>query len=341
MAYWNLLFRGWSDHDAAASAAALEACRQRDAPSALALMAARHTYFLCLSGNYREAILTAEQSLLKAIEIDSFMDYSVAHYFQIWALLHLGEWGKARNVLEEATTLAQRNGHLTWTLLFRLLEMWLHVQAFSYETALEIGGACLEQAGSLPHPLSEQISLILLGAAHTGIGEYKKADQRFSEIIARHSRERILMDWIWKMPLQCGIFELRTRQGVWESAARAADEFFSTTSQTAEVTWHVLACCARATAAIQRKDIELTRQALHDGELAIAGREAPLAEWRLETIVCEICGGQQHKRRAVEVIHRLADSLDKNDPLRESFLSAPSVEEVLHTGVSRKASTVS
>jgi DNA-binding winged helix-turn-helix (wHTH) protein/tetratricopeptide (TPR) repeat protein len=341
VAYWNLLFRGWSDDDAAASAAALEACRQRDAPSSLALTAARHSYFLCLSANYREAIGAAEQSLRKAIEIDSFMDYSVAHYFQIWALLHLGEWGKAQNVLEEATTLAQRNGHLTWTLLFRLLEMWLHVQTFSYRTALEIGGACLEQARSLPHPLSEQISLILLGTAHAGIGENKKAEQRFSEVIARHSRERILMDWIWKMPLQCGMFELRTRQGDWESAACVADEFFRITSATAEVTWHALACCARATAALQRKKIELARRAIHDGELAIAGREAPLAEWRLEMLAFHLEASPQRRRRAVEVIHGLADSLDKNDPLRKSFLSAPSVEEALRTGVSRKASTVS
>src|SRR5262249_48260774 len=69
-AYWNLLFRGWRQDDAIASARALEAARRGADRSAVALHASRHAFFLALSSRYRDAWSTAEEGIRIATEID-------------------------------------------------------------------------------------------------------------------------------------------------------------------------------------------------------------------------------------------------------------------------------
>ena len=49
VAYWNLLFRGWDDADAAASAAALEAARRGSDLTELAWHFSRRAFFQALS----------------------------------------------------------------------------------------------------------------------------------------------------------------------------------------------------------------------------------------------------------------------------------------------------
>jgi hypothetical protein len=143
IAYWNLLFRAWSADDAEASGRGVDACRKSGNRPSFALLGARHCFFLALGARYRDADHIAEESLKVAIELDSLLDYSIAHFFQAWALLHLGDWGKMQIVLREALHLANSHGHPIWALLFRLLETWLHVQALSYTSAARMARECL------------------------------------------------------------------------------------------------------------------------------------------------------------------------------------------------------
>src|SRR5262249_12146081 len=168
------------------------------------LTANRHSYFLSLSSRYREASRLAREGVLIATELESLVDCSVGHYFEAWALLHLGEWGHMRTLLDSAIAMAHRNGHSLWTLLCGLLTTFLHVEAFSFDCAREACRGHLERARALDHPLSVQMSLVLLGRAELGAGDYRSARRAFHEVIAWHKRERILMDWIWKLPLQLG-----------------------------------------------------------------------------------------------------------------------------------------
>ena len=327
--YWNLLFKGWNDEDATASERAMDFCqRQGDDPPGLAWIQARHAFFLNLRSDYRGAVSVSSASLSRALEVESFTDYSLARYYQAWALLHLGEWGAMRRVLADAMSTAERNGHRTWTLLFRLLEVWLHIEAFSFGAAIEQGEDCLREARVLPHPLSEQISLVLLGLAHTGAGDCDKAAQYFRDIVNWQSRERILMDWIWKVPLQEGVCELHLRRREWDAAIREAQVFRTMTEQTAEVTWRARACWIHGRA-MAATNPELAVRAIRDGEEVIGGRGAPLAEWRLLALAVEIDGGGQRSHDAREAIHRLANSLNEDERLRHSFLNAEPVASVL------------
>jgi hypothetical protein len=328
-AYWNLLFRGWDEADAIASANALDAARRGYDRASNALHASRHSYFQSLSSRYREACAAAEEGVRIATEIDSLLDYSMGHYFYAWSLLHLGELGRMKRLLHGAIEQAERNGHDFWILLFGLLESFRHIQAFSFDYPL---GACsrhLETALALGHPLSVQMSQILLGLSCLGIGDLAAARRHFQTIREQQAKERILMDWVWRMPLLFGISEMHLAAGDLESAKRDADEFVSVSSRTAECTWTALAYYARARVAQAQGEVPTGLALISMGLETIGGREAPLAEWRLHSLAAEISGDTLHVLKARSVIQKIAASLTGEDDLCRCFLSSPQVAQIM------------
>jgi DNA-binding winged helix-turn-helix (wHTH) protein len=321
-AYWNLLFRGWTDHDAAASAAALDAARQRQDQAFIALHANRHAFFQALSSHYREACQTAEEGVRIAVEIESLIDYSIGHFFEGWASLHLGEWGLMRRLLSSAMIMTKKNGHDLWTVLFGLLDAFLHLQTFSFDRARQMCENYVTRARELGHQLSVQIALVLLGLAELGLGNLAGADARLHEVREWQNRERILMDWIWQMPLQLGLTELALARGDLSAARREAELFLSITAKTAERTWIALAHYARASVALAEHDRVGARLEVSKGLAVIEGYEAPLAAWRLHALAARIDSGSQHQQRAEAVIRELAETLPDDDDLRDSLLSS-------------------
>jgi hypothetical protein len=329
-AYWNLLFRGWSESDAQASAAGIEAARRSGDRIALALHANRHAFFQSLSSRYREASATAEEGVRIATEVESLLDYSVGYFFEASALLFLGEWGRLQDLLRSAMAVVKRNGHEIWVVLFGLLEVYLHIEAFSFDTARMACAEYLEQSRTLGHRLSEQMSLALLGRAELGAGNPDAARKRFHELREWQSRERILMDWIWRMPLQLGIAELSLAGEDIELSRRESELLLEITSATAERTFTALAHHACARAAIARRDDGAAQRHIADGLSCIEGYEAPLAAWRLHALAGAHFRDVAHIGHARKVIRRLADSLDSDDPLRESFLRSNGVAAILN-----------
>jgi hypothetical protein len=274
VAYWNLLFRGWNEKDSLASSSALESALKAGDHAATALHTSRHSFFQSLSANYRQAWRTAEEGIRVATETRSLFDYSMAQYFQAWALLHLGEWGKMRALLRAATTRVDRNGHQVWVLLFGLLESLLHIQAFSFDDARAACRKHYARAHFLGHPLSLQISQVLLGLAELGAGDLTSARRSFNEIRELQSRCRILMDWIWKLPLQLGLAESGLAGGDLKSARDESEIFLSLAHDTAECTWIGLAHYTRARVALAEHDMALGAIEISRGLSAIEGREA-------------------------------------------------------------------
>jgi hypothetical protein len=321
VAYWNLLFRGWREADAAASAAALEAARRSSDLGGLAWHSSRHAFFQALASRYRDACRTADEGVRTATEIESLFDYSMSNYFKAWALLHLGEWGQMRALLDSAIDRATRNGNDLWVLMFGLLYSFLHIQAFSFSHAHGLCIEYLDRARTLHHPLSIQMSQILLGLACLGVNDLEGARRNFHAIQAWQARERILMDWVWKLPLALGVTELQLAKGDLESARKKSEDFLSAASATAERTWMALARYSRGFVAHAGGDSSMALAEISAGLASIAGIEAPLAEWRLHALWDVVEQGGCHRAGACAVVHRIANSLPGNDPLRISFLS--------------------
>ena len=333
VAYFNLLFHGWAQEDYSASALALEAARNSSNRAALALECNRHSFFQSLASQYRDACSTAKEGVRIATEIESLMDYSVGHFFEAFALFHSGDWGSMRRLLRSSSDMANRNGHDFWVLLFGLLEAMLHLETFSFEQAHRDCREYLTRARQLGHALSIQICLVLLGKAQLGIGDLDSAQQTFDEIIRWQDDERILMDWIWRLPLQFSYVELCLARKDVQAAIHAADLFLSQTARTAEKTWTGLAHLARAKVAELQKDDRGARLEIAEGLRIIEECEAPLAAWRLHAFAARTLGANKHLVIARNIVQGLANSLTEEQDLQRCFLSAPDVAALVGSGL--------
>jgi DNA-binding winged helix-turn-helix (wHTH) protein/tetratricopeptide (TPR) repeat protein len=321
-AYWNLLFRGWSDVDAQVSAKALDAARKRGDRDAISIHASRHAFFLALATRYQEACATAEEGVRTALEIESLADYSIGHFYQAWTLLHMGEWGRMGRLLKQATAVAERNGHELWIVLFTLLEAMRHVTVFSFAHARRLGEDLLKRARALNHGLSIQMGIVVLGWGELGSGNLEEASEMFEEVRAWHKRERVLMDWIWALPLQLGIVELELARGNAECARTEAQQLLALTGPTAERTWKGLAHYAMTKAAIAAGDIESAKDAVANGLKTIQGWQTPMPAWRLHSLAARLTGENDHALQASAIKHQLADSLADEPELQRAFVPA-------------------
>ena len=206
-------------------------------------------------------------------------------------------------------------------LLFGLLEQFLHLQAFHFDSARDACREYRDRARKLGHPLSEQISLVLLGLAELGKENLKDARRSFETLRAWQNRERILMDWIWKMPLQFGFTELCLSENNVRAARKEADVMLSVVSTTAERTWIGLAHYLRARVSIAEGNDHDARSEVVQGLAAIEGWEAPVAAWRLHSLAARIQLGGGHREEAQRAILGLARSLPDEDKLKVDFLS--------------------
>lgn len=213
--------------------------------------------------------------------------------------------------------MANRNGHDLWGLLFGLVESFLHIEASSFDDSRQACERHLVRARELGHPLSVQMSLVLLGRAELGAKNLPAARRRFEEVREWQRRERILMDWIWSLPLQLGFSELCLAEGDIESAEAESARFLEVASRTAERTWIALAHYARGSVAAAKGDRAGVRSEIARGLAAIEGFTAPLAEWRLYALY-----GRAGFAKAQHVLQSLADSLPEQDPLKESLLAS-------------------
>ncbi|MBL8233735.1 MAG: AAA family ATPase, partial [Bryobacterales bacterium] len=323
-AYWNLLFRGWSHMDARDSETALRAAVRTGDQALIALHASRHSYFQSLAGGYDAASDTAEIGLRAAFDAGNLADYAIGQYFQAWALLHAGRWGQMEQLLDGATRLAQRNRHEHWTILFRLMEAWLRIHAHSFEEARNLAEDCLTRARRVRHEFSQQMALVLLGQANTGLGDFDYASECFDELGEWQSRQRILMDWIWQMPLQQGLAELHLASGDPERSQREAARFLEVAEAAAEPTWRALSHLSLARAALILDQQSAFENEVYTGLAAIERHDAPLAEWRLRALAAQLDPDGKHRDCALAILDRLTAQPLSQD-LTSSLLRSPEV----------------
>ena len=239
VAYWNLLYNGWDEKDVEVSAEALHAAEAAGDRPLAALLGARHTYFLALQSRYREAGEVAVKSVRLAIQTEGSQDYSIALFYHAWALLHAGEWEQMAQVLQEAQTAARRNSNDMWLPLFRSLEAWMYVH--TGKDAVAIAEEAVEGTRRNGHKFGQMMTQIVLGSAHLNSGDLDRAAAVLYLVRDWQARERILMDWMWALPLHAALADLEFQRGDFETALRVAQRFVELADATSERTYKELA----------------------------------------------------------------------------------------------------
>jgi hypothetical protein len=90
--------------------------------------------------------------------------------------------------------------------------------------------------------------------------------------------------------------------------------------------------------ATAQDELQVAGDRIEQALSALKGFEAPLAEWRVHATAARYSASagntiraQEHLETSRATIHKLADSLAEEPALRQIFLSAPQVREILGT----------
>jgi tetratricopeptide (TPR) repeat protein len=338
-AYWHLLWRGWRREDMQACTDAVAVARRVGDRAQLGVHLLRLSFFLCLHSDYRAACEVGEEGLQVTREVGDVHNHLMCRLFLTRALLLGGRWGETLRMLREGSEMAERNGHQRWALLLRLTLARVYEETGDFIRARDLCSQGLQQAQQMPLPYGQLVSTVTLGFAQLGLGQLQQAFEVFNGLAQRLEHERLLLDWIWQIPLCLGIGEYWLTQQDYERARLEAEHLCELAAQPGERTYLALGHRLLAEIAVAQRKWEEAETALTQAIAVLAGAEAPLAEWRVYVTAARVADLRRRKAQArgywehsQSVLLRLADSLEQDDPLRQTFLAQPLVTEILQRG---------
>jgi tetratricopeptide (TPR) repeat protein len=338
---WRVWVDGWNAQDTEECENALDEIRK----SGDRLLIASHlidcNFIQWSSSRYREAKQSAVENLAILFEghgENPYLSFAywLSQFILLWTLLFLGEWGEALAEIRAGISMAEKNGDHYRGETLRLYQAWMHLNAMDFPGVVGICESVLpvvEDSGRGPW---RRFALIFVGSAQTALGNYESAHKYLTTAMDEMDHQKLIFDWYFRMLLESNLTELWLAKGDLAAARTEAERFLSVALATAERTWQALAWEANARVAMAQLDLDRARDCIAKGLSTIEGFEVPLAAWRVHATAAELYraddngeSADHHCELTRATIVNLADSLAVEEPLRKTFLSAPSVRKVL------------
>jgi tetratricopeptide (TPR) repeat protein len=341
--FWRIEAGGWNPRHAEECQKALAEIRQAGDRRVLALHLIDYSFIQCTSSAYRDAHRSVVESLVILFEGGEENPYlSLAYHRHQFivprSLLFVGEWGEALHEIDAGLTMAEKNGDAYRMQRFRLYRAWVHFHAMDFAGALALCESVLPFVGDPGRiaALRSRGDLVLTGSAEVGLGNYERALEYLWTAREDMERQIGIFDWYWRMPLELGLTELWLAKGDLPQARLQAERVLEVTLGTAERTWQALAWDANARVALAERDLQRAQAYIAEALTTMEGFEVPLAAWRVHATAAELYEhtgnsdvAAHYRARSRATILQLAHSLPVEEPLRNTFLSAPCVSKVL------------
>jgi len=150
-----------------------------------------------------------------------------------------------------------------------------------------------------------------------------------------------ILHWRWRLHAQLGITEARLQAGDIAGAHREADGLLQSALSTADPGMRALAWEIKSRVARAGKDRTGARGYI-DNALAILDQfDIPVSAWGVHATAWDFYSDEgdyekanRHRARAQELVMRVADSFEPEEPLRESFLTAPPIRRIFEQSTS-------
>jgi DNA-binding winged helix-turn-helix (wHTH) protein/tetratricopeptide (TPR) repeat protein len=303
------------------------------------------------SGEYREGRRLALAVRAKLLELganpNSRIEYEISGALAPSNLMFLGEWGEALKEYDTAIAWAEKNANYHYLQWLRAQQACLHLHAMDFKGTLAICESALSLARNselrsapgwaIGYPRHVRNALICSALASAALGDYARAFEDFSMASSDMDRQRVFFDWYWRMPLAGGMTELWLATGDRGRAQLEAGRFLEISLATVDRYWQGLAWEVNSRVALENRDLPRARDCIAKALATVQGFEVPLAAWRVHATAARIDeesgnleAARSHREMSCVTILRLANSLPEQEPLRESFLSAPIVARILN-----------
>ncbi|HEY2844337.1 MAG TPA: AAA family ATPase, partial [Bryobacteraceae bacterium] len=324
-ACWRIITNGLSPEDAAICAAGREKIRRLsdEVPAYYEIL---YAHVQCIQGDYQGAYDTAQAGIPKAMEEDNLVVYLSAHSSLAQALLPLGRIGELQQVLERAADLAAKNRNLPWLGIFKASQGWLRLQMRDLDGARAVARELLRENVEEPAGQVRTTALTTIAFADLESGSLDQAEQQFTRICERPALPRFFLDWHWRLMGRLGLASARLAKGDLGGAEEAATALVLAADSMADPATRALSWNIRAKVALASERWDDASDSLDRAIASLAGRQVPLAMWRIETTGAEyhrhrgeMKAAELHRAKAQAAVASLAASLPTGDPLRRYF----------------------
>ena len=346
-ACWRILVDGWQQEQVRVCNEAMATLKRLDSdlPPYDQILYARVQIF---QSQYRAGLENAEHALRKLSEADEPWDHASALTAKAVALTYLSRFGEAHRIINTGMKLAQKNDGepargdetVSWLSILQGAMVFLQFQAYEFKGIKEIA----KNQG--PDGCSPKLRLrnsILLGYAHFEEDEYEQALRYFQEV-RDQSNNRSVLHWYWRILAQLGLTETWLTLGNLAKANVEADILEQSISTCGDsylkaLTWEIRAKLAMANG----KQSEAERYILKGLE-TIEAVEIPLTAWRIHAAAWEVfrqtnrAKAKIHRSMAQSIVTQIADSFGEVESLRQAFLAAKAIRNILDEGQSTKNS---
>jgi DNA-binding winged helix-turn-helix (wHTH) protein/tetratricopeptide (TPR) repeat protein len=329
--YWHLLFMGWREEDVVASREAVEAAELAGDLPLLSLHVGRHSYFQSLSSRYQEAVRTADRGIALAMDAGDFFDLTMTQFYKGWALLHSGRWDELLRLLQDAVSLAEKNEQYLWITLFKLEMAWLHEECGSFceaQNLCELAFRYIEKTG---HDLARMMAAILLGRAFIGQKKVDRGIRHLEETAAWIARDRVIMDWIWEIPLRLVLGDAYLSVRNFDRASENAERLVTIATQPGEQTYMALGNVLLADIAFGKQRHAAADKHIRAALDLVEQQDLPLAALRvyrtaslIRRVQNESAAAVEYARRETHVRERLLQLVESAPLLRDSLASSES-----------------
>jgi DNA-binding winged helix-turn-helix (wHTH) protein/tetratricopeptide (TPR) repeat protein len=296
-------------------------------------------YSLFNSSEYREAQASADEGfaiLLEGYEENPYLSFNFQVYRHLIGkcLVFLGEWGEALETIKQRAEMIGKNNDRQGATIVGLEQVCVQIHAMDFAGALKHLEPAFPKLA--PLPMVHRDWLVWAGLAETGLGNHERALAHLLSCRAEMDEHALMSDWYNRMPLQLAITEARLSKGDLEKARLEAEQFLKVTLETEERTYRALAYEVNGRVAIAEQDLGCAQDFIAKALESMEGFEVPLAHWRVHSTAAELHRtlgnrdlAERHREASCTTIMKLADSLPADEPLRQTFLSAPLVRTVL------------
>jgi DNA-binding winged helix-turn-helix (wHTH) protein len=296
-------------------------------------------YTLFNSSEYREAYQSTEEGfaiLLEGYEENPYLSWHFQSHDHLASscLLFLGEWGEAQRRTAKRVEMVERNGDRPSSTMASLTGVPQLIHAMNFTGAQHLLQSALPLITGIP--FARRFCLAWAGAAEAGLGNQQRALDYLLECRNQMDQYSMMADWYLRMPLQWALTEAWLSKGDLEKARMEAAQFLKVTLATEERTYRALAFEANARIAIAERNLDRAQDFIARALQSMESFEVPLAHWRVHSTATELHRtlgnrnlAKRHREASCTTIMKLADSMPADEPLRQTFLSAPLVRTVL------------
>lgn len=334
---WQIAFNGWKKEDADCCAAAMEKIGHlgdHDLSGGDRILYALILYaqIQCLQSNYQEARQIVEACLPRLVESQNTWEYLSSCMARAMALMGLGQLGEVHHMLMKGMGVCEKAHNATWIRGFRGALAHLKFLVFDFEAALRDSESLLEAGHDVPGQ-AWTLNTITAGLSELELGRPRQALQQFERVRKGHLGPKGFLDWYWRMFGLFGSSRAHLAMGDLAHAERDADLFIQAALTCADRSLKGLAWAVKAQVAQAGGRREEAGDCIEKALSAMEDFEAPIFAWRVELTAAEIYQGskdskaaERHREKAKTLVLHLANSFEKEDPYRETLLSAAQVQ---------------